>query len=68
MDRLRDFYGEYGHRLGTGVAANSNDGGSVKPSEFAKVYSVAALDVAEATVAKRPQQLRLPFAENDNEE
>ncbi len=35
-------------------AANSNDGGSVKPSELAKVYSVAALGVAEATAAKRP--------------
>ena len=32
------------------------------------MYSVAALGVAEATVAKRPQQLPLPFADNDNEE
>jgi hypothetical protein len=51
-------------------AANSNDGGSVKPSELAKVYSVAALGVAEAIAAKQPQQLPLPFpfADNDNEE
>ena len=32
------------------------------------MYSVAALGVAEATAAKRPQQLPLPFADNDNEE
>lgn len=49
-------------------AANSNDGGSVKPSELAKVYSVAALGVAEATATKQLQQLPLPFADNDNEE
>ena len=32
------------------------------------MYSVAALGVAEATAAKRPQQSPLPFADNDNEE
>jgi hypothetical protein len=32
------------------------------------VYSVAALGVAEATAAKQPQRLPLPFADNDNEE
>jgi len=40
------------------------EGGSVKPSDLAKVCSVAALGVAEVN----SKQLSLPLAENDNDE